>query len=108
MHFHGWDDAYDEWLTSDDMRADDNATRGEWSEYWADPSAEEMFDDDYFYRNDVVLVARMLDMYRTVQQMVNHTAEIYSILIVIIMMFMVTVMVLISMMQWIKMTTNIL
>lgn len=98
VHFYGWDDACNEWVSADDIEIDDFADSGEWTEDWADPPGEEMFDDDY-YSNDAILGTRMFDIFRTVQQTANHITEIYLILIMIVLMFVVMVMYLISVMQ---------
>lgn len=99
VHFYGWDDACNEWVSADDIEIDDFADSGEWTEDWADPPGEEMFDDDDYYSNDAILGTRMFDIFRTVQQTANHITEIYLILIMIVLMFVVMVMYLISVMQ---------
>lgn len=92
VHFHGWDDAYNEWLPPEDIHNNNIHNSSEWSDDWTD-SFSEMNEDChyYFYRINVILTLHMIsNIYRTIQQIIDHLIDIYLILIII--MFVVIVM----------------
>lgn len=94
VHFYGWDDAYDEWLSAEDIRVINSHNSKEWFEDWTDSSSEMYYDDRFCEYNDD-LVSYVNNICRTAQDTINHISETYLTLIMIILMFLTMVMLMI-------------